>query len=240
MTVLKIKIPVCLICMACAAFLFYSPALRPAGGQIRTPDGQEKFDPKPADSLIDAFDASIQKRFLTEPNFGMRRIQPTYPTNPHFEYFVPVTEEEKKSLAEFEKGGWKVFLYLFGRRANPRVVDGQPKNDFSISYRINQPVRITKPGKIEDLPRGEKLMEDVKAAFLAFQTPNGENENNYEFSVGKWSYVARPVRAVNESCLKCHKDYVITEKLKDNRFKFRKRRIGDANGVLVYGFSKDE
>lgn len=234
----KTKILVCLIWAICAVLLFSSQMFWSASGQVKT--SNDKLNLKPADSLIDSFDASIQKRFLTEPYFGIRRIEPNYPTNPHFEYFLPKTEEEKQSLAEFESGGWKVYLYLFGRRAKPRVVDGKPRKDFSIEYRINQPVSITKELKKEDLPKGEKLMKDVKEAFLAFQTPNGANENSYEFSVGKWSYVARPVRAVNETCIKCHTDYVITEKLKNNQYKFRKRQVGDANGVLVYGFTKDE
>jgi hypothetical protein len=243
MSGLKAKILVCLVWAVGATFLFSGQMFRKAHSQIKTSEKDvnwSRVKAKPDGLLIDAFDAAIQKRFLTEPNFGIRRIMPTYPVNPHFEYFAAQTEEEKKALAEFENGGWKVFLYLFGRRAGPRVVDGKQRNDFSIRYRINQPVVITQSLKREDLPKGEKLLDDVKAAFLAFQTPNGENENNYEFSEGKWSYVARPVRAVNESCVKCHTDYVITEKLKDDKYKFRKRKVGDANGVLVYGFTRDE
>ena len=148
--------------------------------------------------------------------------------------------KKQKVWRIFKTAVGRFFLYLFGKRANPRIVDGKTKKDFVINYRINQPVSITKGLKKQDLPKGETLMKDVKEAFLAFQTPNGANENNYDFRVGKWSYVVRPVRAANESCLKCHTDYVVTEKLKSGQFKFRKRQIGDANGVLVYGFSKDE
>lgn len=236
----KAKIFVCLVWSICAAALFSSQMFWSASGQIKTSDDKEKSNLKPAESLIDSFDASIQNRFLSEPYFGIRRIAPNYPTNPHLEYFSAETDAEKQSLADFEKEGWKVFLYLFGRQAKPRVVDGKEQKKFIINYRINQPVSITKGLEKEDLPKGEKLLKDVKEAFLAFQAPNSANKNNYEFRVGKWSYVARPVRAANESCIKCHTDYVITEKLKDNQFKFRKRQIGDANGVLVYGFTKDE
>ena len=236
----KIKILVCLIWAICAVLLFSTPGFWSANGQIKASGDKVRSSLKPAESLINSFDASIQDRFLTKPNFGIRRVAPNYPINPHFEYFSAETEEEKHSLAEFEKEGWKVFLYLFGRQAKPRVVDGKEKKDFIIKYRINQPVMITKGLKKEDLPKGEELMKNVKAAFLDFQTPNSANENNYQFSAGKWSYVARPVRAANESCVKCHTDYVITEKLKDNQFKFRKRQIGDANGILVYGFRKEK
>ncbi len=238
MKVSKTKILVCLIWAICAVSLFSSQMFWLTNAQIKKSD--DKLDLKPANAMIDSFDASIQQRFLTEPYFGIRRIAPNYPTNPHLEYFDPKTDEETKSLADFESGGWKVFLYLFGRRAKPRVARGKEQKDFTINYRINQPVSITKGLKKEDLPKGESLIKDVKAAFLAFQTPNGANENNYEFRTGKWSYVARPVRAADETCIKCHTDFVITEKLKNNQFKFRKRRVGDANGVLVYGFTRDE
>lgn len=234
----KAKIFVCLIWAICAVLFFSSQGFWSASGQIKT--SGDKSNLKPAESLVDAFDASIQKRFLTEPYFGIRRIAPTYPTNPHFEYFSAQTAEEKQSLADFEKEGWKVFLYLFGRQAKPRVIDGKEQKDFTIKYRINQPVAITKGLKVKDLPKGEELLKNVKEAFIDFQTPTSANENNYQFSRGKWSYVARPVRAANESCVKCHTDYVITAKLEKNKYKFRKRQIGDANGVLVYGFTKDE
>lgn len=236
----KAKIFVCLIWTVCIAALFSTQVFRTANGQTKKPDEIANLNLKPADSLINSFDAAIQKRFLTEPYFGIYRIAPTVPVNPHFGYFLPMNDEERKSLADFQSGGWKVFLYLYGKKANQRVVDGKTKKDFVINYRINQPVTITKSLEKKDLPTGESLLKDVKEAFLAFQTPNAQNENNYEFSSGKWSYVARPVRAANESCVKCHTDYVVTEKLKNNQFKFRKRQIGDVNGVLVYGFAKAE
>jgi len=229
-----------LIWAICVVSLFSAQIFWSANGQIKQPDDKSASNLKSADELINSFDALIQQRFLTEPYFGIRRIAPTYPTNPHLESFYPKNEDETKSRAEFEKGGWKVFLYLFGRQANPRVVDGKPQKEFSIKYRINQPVPVTKKLKSEDLPKGEELMKDVKKAFLAFQTPNSANENNYEFKKGSWNYVARPVRAANETCIKCHTDYVITGKLDKNTFKFRKRQVGDTNGVLVYGFKKDD
>ncbi len=194
---------------------------------------------KPENALVERFDAAIQQRFLTEPNFGMRRIQPAFPPNPHLEQFSPINDEERASVAAFEKDGWKVSLYLFGRHAAPKVVDGKEQKEFSVSYRLNKPLPITKELTEKQLPNAEKLLKEVKAAFLEFQTPNSPNENNYEFSIGKWSYVAKPVRAVNQSCLKCHTDYVVTEKVGDDKYKFRKRQVGDANGVIVYGFDNE-
>jgi hypothetical protein len=197
-------------------------------------------NPKPEMSQIDFFDSLIQKRFLIKPDFGIRRIQPVFPPSPHLEFFDAEDGDETKSVNRFINEGWQGSIYLFGRIANPKVINGKEQASFSINYRLNKPLAMTKNIKQTDLPKAEKLLKKVKSAFIAFQTPNSENENNYEFSLGKWSYVAKPVRAVNESCIRCHTDYVITEKLGDGKFTFRKRKVGDANGVIVYGFSKDK
>jgi Protein of unknown function (DUF3365) len=239
---LKLKILACLVWTLFIAALLFSQTFSPVNGQTKEVvfDKKVKFNPKPANALVDRFDKAIQQRFLTEPNFGIRRIQPAYPPSPHLEQFSPINDEERLSVAGFERDGWKVSLYLFGRRATPKIVDGKEQKKFIINYRLNKPLPITiEPGE-KELPKSEKLLKEVKAAFLEFQTPNSPNENNYEFNIGKWSYVAKPVRAVNESCLKCHTDYVVTGKIGDDQYKFRKRRVGDANGVLVYGFTKDE
>lgn len=211
-------------------------------GNARSIDDEAKINSKkPENVLIDRFDRAIQERFLTEPDFGIRRIMPIPPPNPHLENFYPKNVEEKTSVADFEREGWNVDLYLFGRRAIPKLSgdDKEPKN-FSIEYRLNKPLPVTKGLKAADLPEAKKLLKEVKTAFLEFQTPNSPNENSYEFSIGKWAYVAKPVRAANQSCLKCHTDYVITSKLENNQYKFRRRQIGDTNGILVYGFSKSK
>ena len=33
-------------------------------------------------------------------------------------------------------------------------------------------------------------------------------------------------------------DYAVIDKLQDGRFKFRKRAVGDVNGILLYAFRK--
>jgi hypothetical protein len=235
---LKLKVAVCLVWTVSVLMFASTQNFWSANGQIV--EKKVKSNPKPEMSQIDAFDFFIQKRFLIEPNFGMRRVAgPPNPTSPHLNSFQPKYSEEYKYVSGFQKEGWKMGIYLFGRVANPKVVKGVEQKTFSINYRLNPPLAGTTNVKSGKLPKTKNLLKEVKSAFIAFQTPNSENENNYEFSIGKWSYVARPVRAVNESCLKCHTDYVITEKLGDGKFTFRKRKVGDANGVIVYGFSKD-
>lgn len=238
MKISSFKVSVCAVWAICLLMFASTQDFWLANSQIV--EKEVKPNLKPADSQVDAFDSHIQKRFLTEPNFGMRRVAgPPNPTSPHLNSFEPKYSEEYKYVSVFEKEGWKMSLYLFGRVANPKVVKGIEQKTFSINYRLNPPLAITTNVKPNKLPKTKSLLKEVKSAFIAFQTPNGENENNYEFSIGKWSYVARPVRAVNESCIRCHKDYVITEKLGNGKFTFRKRKVGDANGVIVYGFRKD-
>jgi hypothetical protein len=234
MAMLKLKILVCFVWAFSIFALFSSQKFSTASGQTK------EIRLEPESSLIDRFDKTVQQRFLTEPNFGIRRLQPVHPPSPHLEQFSPINDEERASVADFEKDGWDVSLYLFGRRAAPKVVDGKEQKEFSINYRLNQPLPITSDLKKKQLPKAEKLLKQVKTAFLEFQTPNSPNENNYEFSIGKWSYVAKSVRAVNQSCLKCHTDYVMTEKIGDDKYKFRKRQVGDANGVIVYGFARKD
>ena len=238
----KLKILVFSIWTIFIFAMIFVQTFSPVRGQSQKVIGNQnaKLNLKPENSLIERFDTAIQERFLTMPDFGIRRIQPVNPPGPHLEYFYPKNDAETQSVADFEKEGWKVSLYLFGRRANPQIVNGKEIKKFSINYRLNPPLSITPETRTIILPRSKELISEVKKAFIEFQTPESPNENNYEFSIGDWSYVAKPVRAVNESCLKCHTDYVVTEKIGDHRFKFRKRAVGDANGVIVYGFAKKD
>jgi len=214
----------------------FSPLTTRAGAV----DEKLKSNPKPEIANIDRFDRAIQQRFLTQPFLGINRITPPFPPNPHLREFYPQNEEESNSVTHFMNNGWKVDLYLFGRRAQPKVVEGKQQNKFTINYRLNKPVTVTTDLKQSNLPAAKRLLNQVKVAFQEFQTPNSPNESSYEFSIGKWAYVARPVRASNESCLKCHSDYVITSTVANNQYTFRRRRVGDVNGVIVYGFSKTQ
>lgn len=189
----------------------------------------------PSLNLIDTFDEAIQQRFITEPDFGIRRVQPTYPTNPHIsEYFNPKDGVESESVEKFLNEDFKVSLYLFGRRITKEVDEKSDEMKFTINYRLHNPMAVTKNVKPQTLSSPRKLLKEIKAAFQELQT-----KDSFEFNNGNWSYIARPVRA-QESCVKCHTDYVIAEKTGKSDYKFRKRRAGDANGILVYGFLKDK
>lgn len=192
------------------------------------------------DSLVEDFDRTIQQRFLTAPFFGFARIAPTRPTGPrpgHVSSFSPSTPEEYAAVAAFKKEGWDVGLYLFGRRVQPRT-DTKKENDYDIRYRLFNPIPVTPGLKRSSFRKQKKLAEEAKRAFLEFQKPDSANKNEMRFEIGDWSYIARPVRASNQSCLECHKDYVITDKVAEGKFVARPRRIGDVNGVLFYALRK--
>jgi len=212
----------------------------PVLGRTELSRDQPVVEVRPKTELIDRFDRAIQLRFLDAPFFGIARIMPVNPRikSGHIGGFEPRNGDERESLLAFGHDNWKVSLHLFGRRAEPKMVKGKQTDKFEIRYRLNDPVAITPGLKENKIPSPKKLLKYVKQAFIDFQTPGSPNYNNYEFAAGGWNYVARPVRVPNQSCLQCHTDYVITAKLDDGKYKFRKRTVGDANGVVVYGFKK--
>jgi hypothetical protein len=199
----------------------------------------------PDTDVIDRFDRAIQQRFVTQPDFGIARVveirtpwPPGHLESRHVRTFSPVNDEERDLLAQFENEGWAAGIYLFGKRAEPRQKADSPMSKFDIRYRVNKPVPITQGLKDRNLPGSKKILREVKDAFLRFQSA-AEPETEMRFEKGDWSFVARPVRAVDQSCVSCHADYVVTAQLPDGKFEFRRRKIGDVNGVIVYGFSKN-
>jgi len=213
----------------------------PVSGQTSARATTSAVPRKPDMALIDRFDKEIHTRFLTQPSFGMARLTPLTPfklKGAHLSYFSPQTADEKSIVDTFNNEGWDVGIYLFGRRSEPKIVNGKQKNKFSIQYRVNEPVPVTTKLRERDMQESTDLIKEVKQAFLTYQTSTPEAVRNYEFDRGDWSYVARPVRAMNESCLKCHNDYVVIDKLDNGKFKFRKREVGDVNGILLFAFRK--
>jgi hypothetical protein len=197
----------------------------------------------PDQESIDRFDAAVQRRFLTQPSFGMGRMMPTKPQplrSGHVPSFGHVSDEERSLIAKFKEDGWLVGLYLYGRRAEPDQERDNPMEKFKIRYRVTQPVSVTYGLKENKLPGSKGLVKEIRQAFGQFQGEDSSVGGELRFRKSDWTFVARPVMAVNESCVKCHADYVVTNQLEDGRFQFRKRKIGDVNGVVVYAFSRDE
>jgi hypothetical protein len=188
---------------------------------------------------IERFDNVIQQRFLNSPGFGGARIAPRTPQplrSNHVGGFTPRDEAERSILNKF--AGWDVGIYLFGRWTMP---DEKAKTKkFKMRYRAIQPIPVTPGRKEGDFPKAKKIADEVKNAFFAFQSVSEADQKPYEFSRGDWRYIATPVRVANQSCIQCHTDYVATERRADGRFSFRKKTVGDVNGILVYALRRSE
>lgn len=225
----KIKITLCAVFAVLAAIGFAGRSTTSRAQTIAIPS------PTPDVVAVTSFDKTIQKRFLTNPGFGTARFV-FLPTSPkplesgHMRSFSPQNPEEASAVTSFTQGGWEVGMYLYGRWVNRE--DGDKK--FKIQYRANLPVAVTPGLKVAELPKARKLADEVKQAFLEFQKDPTLGPKT--FIRGKWTMTAAPVRVANQSCIECHADQVITDKLSDGKFTFRKKQVGDVNGILVYAF----
>lgn len=205
--------------------------------------------PKPKIKEVEKFNSLILNRFLTQPSFGFGRMVPIPTPSLHLsgnytqsriEQFSPKEGDEKNRAEDFEKKGWKVGLYLFGKHANKTFIISNAESETNINYRLFKPIAITKNIKDDELAKPEKLLEKVKAAFIEFQLNEKDEKKVFEFNTDGWWYFAKPVRAVNQSCVDCHIDNRVPMPLRTGKFEFRTRKIGDVNGVLVYGFKKTD
>jgi hypothetical protein len=77
-----------------------------------------------------------------------------------------------------------------------------------------------------ELPAPLKIWDDAQKAMLEF-----EKRDQYDFSFGKWSVSARPIRA-KESCLMCHTGNAM------NAPGLTPPKAGDALGVAMYAYAR--
>lgn len=225
------------------AGLFFSQAQRWSGDTVAASVSvtQEKTAGKPAVnnnldhdcSPVAALDQCVQQRFGAMDRFGIRRVI-TFPF--HLQHFAPENEKEKNVIAELEKNGWTVSFYLAGRSVLAAKPDEalweKTVNNYYARKPINNPILLTKDAKIDDLPKPVELWEQTRKAMTAFS-----RTDQYDFSTGKWQVTARPVRASQEACLKCHsqraelvdgQDKVVSQGLK----------VGDPLGAVLYVYSR--
>jgi hypothetical protein len=153
--------------------------------------GQEE---RAAVGAILALDAAVQKRFeKVDGRFGLARL----PLRGGAHGFVPQNDAELSSLRELEEANVHVVLYLGGRGMLGPAPDERREH---WSDRIKGPAFITRE-RSPAAPSAESLSEEGRRALTAFE----RNESQYAFDVQRWSVLARPVRAVNGTCLKCHR-----------------------------------
>jgi|SRR5262245_15405820 len=218
---------------------------------------QDGFITGCSETVIDALDKCIQERFSKFDNmvFGLGRVaEPTLLAN----RFVAETQSEREAISELEKGGWQVAFYLAGRRilrpkSDTTATLSLIPHDSSI---INGPIAITPSSLFDDpervhstdpiviissvssgqrkmrerlgLPELPEIWDDAKKAMLEF-----EKRDQYDFSFGKWSVAARPIRA-KEACLKCHTGEGLTAP------GLTPPKVGDALGVAMYAYARKQ
>lgn len=181
-----------------------------------------------ARAVIVAFDESLQRRFAdVDEGFGFRRIVKSGET-PH--RFKPENAREESAVRDLEREGLRVVLYLTGRRA--LAADGRASGTGRGAPLVKGPVEVTTaqrqggPGPDPSLD----LRDESRRAMLAF-----EQASLYEFTAGDWTFVARPVRASDASCLRCHEADGRTRTI-PARDRVPSLRVGDALGAVLYGY----
>ena len=153
-----------------------------------------------APRLIALLNERIQERFLDVDNgFGVARIMRWRP-GPH--RFEPESVAEMAVVRDLENANVAAVLYLG-----------------SAQRRIKGPVLVTRGATTERMasPEAESLRAPLTAALNAFK-----RVDTYEFGRPGWKFIARPVRASSETCLKCHDV-----------------SVGEAVGVVIYGYRYD-
>jgi hypothetical protein len=227
----------CVCALAAAAFaasitLGHNNAA-PRASQPSTAQSEQNSHP------LDALDREVQKRFHNVIGFGMARIGSQ-------RRFAPETEEEKGAVRELKREGYRLGLYLAGRA----ILDDVPEKDryskvFFGSTPAGQafsgPIFLSSSG-MKGLPTAASLWDETRRALQSFAA----GEERYSFKSGEWDVETRPVRASEETCLKCHtarvEFKVVTsetgEKVVKSETKEDPPKLGDPLGVLVYAYRK--
>lgn len=197
-------------------------------------------DAERAAVLISAFDGCIQGRFADiDDKFGFRRIVKPGQT-PH--RFEPESTRELDAVRGLEGAGFRVVLYLTGRRVlrEQPEPDGPAANPFRAL--IKGPVLITHAFTKENAPASASggvpppasvdLWNESRQAILAFA-----KRDSFDFAKAGWNFIARPVRASDATCLRCHRDphsSGIPSTDEPSNLK-----IGDPLGVVLYGYLRE-
>lgn len=192
----------------------------------------------PEPHALDALDREVQKRFHDVIGFGMARIA----TERRFE---PETKEERAAVRELKRAGYEVGLYLAGRA----ILDDAPeqtrqaKKTFGsgmTGQAFSGPVFVG-PG-VKRLPTAAALWDGTRRAMESFAA----GAERHEFTTGRWQAEARPVRASEEKCLRCHSTdhrqvYGVTQagvRFSTYEPKGNTLKVGDPLGVLIYAYRK--
>jgi len=188
----------------------------------------------PDRSLINALNECLQKEFKqVGDRFGMARMPIAGPHNSSLSY--PCSPETRD---DFEAARLRVVTYLIGRsvlKERPQststasadvIAHGTIKGPFEVVPRLRRA-----PGMPEPLP-GLEVWDESRRALLGFDTSEA-----FDFAKSGWQFAARPIRATEETCLNCHTRNGAT--LMSAGVGGRNTlQIGDAVGLLLYGYQK--
>lgn len=194
--------------------------------------------PIPKLSPVEALNQCIQERFHTTKGFGMNRLI-TVPQ--HVQWFSPETAAERNAVAQLQNKGYKVALYLGGRGLlRPKMIEAEREKaeEYSLRRAISKPLALTGEKDLEELPKPWELLAQGQRVLATAQG------RNYQGSLGKWSIDARPVRANQPACLRCHANDRAIDGQPRNSAKptlnvaRNTLRVGDALGVAIYVYKQ--
>jgi hypothetical protein len=208
---------------------------------------REEHSRAAAAKAIDALDRCVQERFIRIDNgFGLSRISTAMHNTRHF---VPTNDVESRAVGDFEALGLRVVMYVASRQrprsgpngaAIPPVIQGpvfvSPTPQVLTRNAGGAPMEVrADPQLLNDLPNDD----DVRAQGLLLLSAPAAAES-WQFAIGRWSFVARAVRASASACLKCH-NYrpasVAAGRSVDGSVD-EPFRLGDPLGAVLYGYQK--
>jgi len=200
-----------------------------------------------AAKAIDALDRCVQERFVRiEKGFGISRISTAMHNT---RQFVPTNDVENRAVGDFEALGLRVVMYVASRQlprfgplgdAIPPAIQGpvfvSPIPHVLTRNPSGAPMEVRADSQLlNDLPNDA----DVRTQGLLFLRAPAAAES-WQFAIGRWSFVARPVRASESACLNCH-NYRPAGTASpsvgdstDGPF-----RMGDPIGAVLYGYQSE-
>jgi hypothetical protein len=199
-------------------------------------------------SFISPLDSYIQDRFTQRGRgFGIERIMipgrglhtpipsfGSYSQPKTIGMFVPENDQEKEAVAEIERSGMKMALYLASRNILGTESDESGNNRLALHAPLRGPVGLTQGSQKTDWPEMSSLWKQARKAIQDFDADKSASQ--YQFSAEGKDFIARPVRA-QESCLKCHTPHTYLNYTPNSNGATRQLSVGDPIGVLLYAYS---
>lgn len=191
-----------------------------------------------AEHFLDPFDGVVQQRFHEVIGFGMARVASE-------RWFKPETPEEKEAVRDLKKGGYQVGLFLAGRNllqdVPPSYRVSYAKMGSGRRHMMSGPV-VVSDQRLKGLPDGPAMWEPTREALRQF----ARGSERWAFEASGWSVEARPVRASDEKCLRCHaytklifENYNGTVAMRYGEPRYD-LQIGDPIGAVLYVYRRKD